>query len=941
MSEAARPPPAAASLRPPIDRAAVAHTQRLVNSLYKQLCSVIRVRRPGILDLFTGEAPLPEGAPDNLVHLLQAWGIWFQLLNIAEESAAARQRRQMEKKIGGPESAPGTFARALAAAKAGGVAADTVQALLDKMRIQPTVTAHPTEAKRITVLAIHRRIFLLLQRLEATYWTPAERQFLREKLRNEIDLLWMTGELRLQRPTVKQEIAWGMHFAGTLYRTLPFVLERLSCALRQYYPGRRFRIPPLLSFVSWIGGDRDGNPYVTEEATREALDRGRRVALDHYLESLEELRQRLSVSDKAVTVGQSFRQALARLLESLETGAVLHSRNPGEVFRQYVTGMLLKLRASSAPAAAKTAPKTAPKTATGAPRYADAEELLADVRNVEEGLEQAGCANLARQLVTPLRRQVEAFRFCTARLDVRDNSRVLRRALEGIRASVTASRDAAERQDHGQDAAPARAPAAADLRDWLLAELARPLQKPPDFSGLQEDDIALLRVFQLIRRACRRLGREAVHHFVLSMTQSVEDMLSAYLLAKYARLFVDREGREACYLPIVPLFESIADLRHSPRIMAELLDIPVVRRSVKVQGGSQEVMIGYSDSNKDGGFFTANWELSKAQVQLHRLGERCGIPIVFFHGRGGSVSRGGIPAGRAIAAQPTGSVKGRIRITEQGEAVSSRYGNESTARYQLELLAASVLEHSLEECGEGAPRARPEFDETMEALSSLAYTAYRGLLEDEGLPSYLQQASPLEELSEMKIGSRPARRFGASALGDLRAIPWVFAWTQNRHAIPGWYGIGAALEDFLKVRGAAGEKLLQEMLRESRLFRLVIDEAEKMLALVDLEVAAAYADLVQDRALRARIYSRVENEYRRSRKALLLLCGSERLAARFPKFNARLQRRLPILRRVGIRQAALVRELRRQGGASELGQRRLVPLLLSINCVSAGLGSTG
>ncbi|MDD9824144.1 MAG: phosphoenolpyruvate carboxylase [Gammaproteobacteria bacterium] len=934
MSEVASPPPAAAFLRLPIDQAAVAHAQRLVNSLYQQLCSVIRVRRPGILESFTGAAPLPEGAPDNLVHLLQAWGIWFQLLNIAEESAAARQRRQMEKKSGGPESVPGTFARTLAAAKAGGVAADTVQALLDKMRIQPTVTAHPTEAKRITVLEIHRRIFLLLQRLEAAYWTPTERQFLYESLHNEIDLLWMTGELRLQRPTVKQEIAWGMHFAGTLYRSLPFVLERLSCALRQYYPGRRFRIPPLLSFVSWIGGDRDGNPYVTEEATREALDRGRQVALAHYLESLEELRERLSVSDKAVTVGRPFRQALARLLESLETGAAQRSRNPGEVFRQYVTGMIFKLRASSAPAAAKTA--------AGAPRYASAEELLADVRNVEEGLEQAGCANLARQLVTPLRQQVEAFRFCTARLDLRDNSRVLRRALEGIRAGATAPRDAG-RRDHGQQgAAPAREPAAAaDLRDWLLAELARPLQKPPDFSGLRESDIAPLRVFQLIRRAYRRLGREAVHHFVLSMTQSVEDMLAAYLLAKYARLFVDREGKEACYLPIVPLFESIADLRHSPRIMAELLDIPMVRRSVKIQGGSQEVMIGYSDSNKDGGFFTANWELSKAQVQLHRLGERRGIPIVFFHGRGGSVSRGGIPTGRAIASQPTGSVKGRIRITEQGEAVSSRYGNESTARYQLELLAASVLEHSLEERGEGAPRPRPEFDETMEALSSLAYTAYRRLLEDEGLPSYLQQASPLEELSEMKIGSRPARRFGASALGDLRAIPWVFAWTQNRHAIPGWYGIGTALEGFLKVRGAAGEKLLQEMLRESRLFRLVIDEAEKMLALVDLEVAAAYADLVQDRALRTRIYSQVENEYRRSRKAILLLCGSERLAARFPRFGARLQRRLPILRRVGIRQAALVRELRRQGGASEVGQRRLVPLLLSINCVSAGLGSTG
>jgi phosphoenolpyruvate carboxylase len=437
------------------------------------------------------------------------------------------------------------------------------------------------------------------------------------------------------------------------------------------------------------------------------------------------------------------------------------------------------------------------------------------------------------------------------------------------------------------------------------------------------------------------LDRQAVGAFVLSMTQSVADVLGVYLLAKYAGLFSDAEGVETCTLPVVPLFETIEDLQRAPAIMRELHAVPVVRRSVRRQGGTQEVMIGYSDSNKDGGFLCANWELSKAQVKLTRLRETTGIPIAFFHGRGGSVSRGGAPAGRAIAAQPPDSVRGRLRLTEQGEVVSSKYANRGTAGFQLELIAASVLEHSLPAGGKTKPAGNPEFDEAMEALSGMSYAAYRRLAEHPGLVTYYQAASPVEELVRLKMGSRPAKRFGGASLDDLRAIPWVFGWSQNRHLITGWFGVGTALASFLHVRGAAGKRLLAAMFADSSLFRLIIDEVEKTLLMVDLDIAGRYAKLVPDEQVRGDIFGMIEEEFHRTCAQVLRLTGETDLAVRFPNLRSRMTRRLPILGQVGREQVRLVERYRGAKVKGGAGAKDFVPLLLSINCVSSGLGWTG
>jgi phosphoenolpyruvate carboxylase len=438
-----------------------------------------------------------------------------------------------------------------------------------------------------------------------------------------------------------------------------------------------------------------------------------------------------------------------------------------------------------------------------------------------------------------------------------------------------------------------------------------------------------------------RLDREAVGNFILSATRSAADVLGVYVLARHAGLFADDGDGERCTLLIVPLFESIDDLDRAPAIMRELLSHPVVRRTVRDLGGVQEVMIGYSDSNKDGGYLCSNWKLFQAQSRLSRIGLECGIPISFFHGRGGPVSRGGAPVGRAIAAQPPDSVHGQLRVTEQGEVVSFKYANRGTALFQMELLAASVMEQSL---GSGSNREPPPgagFEEAMQALSDLSHAAYRGLVEHPGLVAYYQCASPVEELALLNIGSRPGRRSGASTLEDLRAIPWVFAWTQNRHLVPGWYGVGSGIARFLELRGRPGEEQLRRMFEGCRVFRLIVDEVEKTLPQVDLDIARAWARLVPDARTGDEIFGMVEEEYHRTVQAVLRVTDRDMLLERFPRFRRRLSRRLPALNRIGLAQVELVRRFRSVKERDQLRDEHLVPLLLSMNCVAAGLGWTG
>jgi phosphoenolpyruvate carboxylase len=865
--------------------------------------SVVRERNPEAAAALRGQAIGGAGTPRTLARALQAQGLWFQLLGLAEQYTAFRARRQAESEVG-YDRIPGTFSHVLREARERGVPREKIESVVAALHIVPVITAHPTEARRVTVLEKHRGIYHGLERIASHRLTPREHDAMLAQIRNEIDLLWLTGELRLAKPTVEQEIFWGLYFfAETLFDTVSPLQDRLSAAVRRHYPDARLDVAGMLEFGTWVGGDRDGNPFVTTEVTRHAVQENRLASLRRYERRLSELRSTLSISQDAVAVPLAFQRAVVKALAQTGDAAQIAQRNPNELFRQYLSYMLRRIAATVDHAERGW-------SETIAPRYADADELVADLTVLERALEESRCEPIARAFVVPLRREVAVFRFSTARLDVREHATVLRAAVDALAPDVPA-----------------------DRRPWLLERLVTPLRPggtPPAHPALD--------VLRLIRALRSDVDRKAFGSIIISGTAGVDDLLHAYVLAKEAGLFSDAAGVERSTIPIVPLFETIADLRAAPSIMRELLAVPLVRRSVRAFGGVQEVMIGYSDSNKDGGFLTSNWELHRAQFKLSRVGEESGVSISFFHGRGGSVGRGGAPTGRAIAAQPVGSIHGQMRLTEQGEVVSFKYATQDAALYQLELLSASVLEHTL---GRGSNEPSPEFAEAMEALSGASFAAYRGLVEHPGFFRYYSAASPLEELTLLNLGSRPARRSNARALADLRAIPWVFAWTQNRHCVPGWYGIGSALASFLAIRGDRGEALLRRMFAEFPLFQLILDEAEKTLLQVDVDLMRAYAGLVDDVAVRGAVLELVETELARTIDAILRITGASSIAERFPQLRRRIETRRPMLDRVGREQIELLHRFRAAANDPEQRNAYLSALLLSINCVAAGFGTTG
>jgi len=884
--------------------------------LFDLLVGVVQRYEPEVAAVLREERTTAGMSAVKLARTLQAQGIWFQLLAIAEQNRDMRSRREIERERG-HEQLRGTFANVFASAAADGITAAEIRQALAGLRVRPVITAHPTEAKRVTVLERHRRIYLRLLDLESPRWTDRERQDLIRATGDEIELLWLTGELKLAKPTVEQEVAWGLYFFNeNLFDVVPQILAKADSAFAQQFPGETLDVPPFLQFGSWIGGDRDGNPYVTSEVTRRTLWETRLASLRRYRTRLLELVRNLSIEEHALALPDSFRRAVAQAIEATPDGEARAARNRGEIFRQFLSCMLARLDLTiDYSQRAQPPPENM--------GYASADRLMDDIDLMRSALGAAGAQRLSDALLLPLRREVGVFRFTTVRLDVRENSMRINQTLAAM-----------FRLRHPGAEPPA--PESEDWKRWLLSELGTARSRPCIYEGLPADAAETLATFRTIARMRGEIDREAFGALILSMTRSAADILGAYLLAKEGGLFADAAAVERCTLPIVPLLETIPDLRRAPAILKELLAVPLVQRSLHVQGKTQEVMIGYSDSNKDGGYLTAHWELAKAQSSLTRLGREHGVAIAFFHGRGGSVSRGGAPSGRAIAAAPAGSIRGHFRVTEQGEVVSFKYANRGTAAYQVELLGASVLEHVLRSEREAALIPVHEFQEAMEALSGTAWSAYRTLMELPTMLQYLQDSSPLEELALLNIGSRPVRRTQAKGLSELRAIPWVFAWTQNRHMLCGWYGVGSGIKAFLDVRKERGLELLKRMFRDARLFRLILDDVERTLLQVDLSIAAEYAGLIEDAAVRGTIFSRIEAEYRLTCEMILPISGGTCIAERFPQFRRRLARRLKTINAVSREQVQLLRAHRT---ASSDAVR--TALLMSINCAAAGLGATG
>ncbi|TGS16916.1 phosphoenolpyruvate carboxylase [Mesorhizobium sp. M2E.F.Ca.ET.209.01.1.1] len=877
--------------------------------LLRLLLQVARAREPEIAAVLSGRRSLVSLAPGQRIPALQASGVWFQLLTIADELMAMRARRELEQGAGADE-VPGSFSSVIAEMAAAGHSAAEAQAALDALCVGPTMTAHPTEAKRVTVLEIHRRIYRKLTELDQPRWAPRERDLLVADLESEIELLWMTGELRLERPTVEREIAWGLHFfREVIFEATPQLYGKLQSAFERHYPGESIKIPSFMRYASWIGGDRDGNPNVTAEVTAHAMAEYRDTAIGWYLAQVQRLVSVLSASSNVIELPASFKPVLQTALEKSGDAQEIAARNPDEPLRQFASALLARLVATRD---------------GGEAAYLSAEAFRADLSALSSVLEAIGGRAVARRFIQPLLWQVGSFGFRTISLDIRQNSTVVNRVL----AELFALMDPADPVVPGTPQWSARIRGALTQGERLEIDEGR----------LSSEAAELLSTFSVIARQISGSDADAIGSFVLSMTRSADDLLAVYLLAQYCGLST-APGSGTISLRIVPLFETIADLRAAPAILNGLLGVSLVRRTVRDFGARQEIMLGYSDSNKDGGFLASNWELAKAQKRLAAIGRKHNIRISFFHGRGGSVSRGGAPTGRAIAAQPQGTVAGAMRVTEQGEVVSSKFANRGTGLNQLEVLAAAVLAHGVRSSGDTETKESPEFDEALEALAGMSQASYAGLMAEPGFLDYFNQASPIAELALLKMGSRPDRRFGASGIADLRAIPWVFAWSQNRHLLTGWYGIGSALSAFVTVRGEAGRELLARMFEHSRFFRLIVDEAEKTLYQSDMEIAGLYAGLVSDKDAASRIHARIAAEYELTRRLIGDLTGGD-LSARFPMFKRRfdnLRRQMDDIHRL---QVDLLGEVRASSGTADR-KRATDALLVSINCISAGLGWTG
>ncbi|MCQ0986146.1 phosphoenolpyruvate carboxylase [Jiella marina] len=868
---------------------------------------------PEIDDLLSGRMSVAEVPEARRFLALQSFGVWHQLIAIAMEYEGAQYRR-VEERSG--RAMIGTFADVLKRAQENGIGRETLEGALSRLKVQPTMTAHPTETKRVTVLEIHRRIYRRLTELLTRDWAPHEVETLKTALKAEVEVLWLTGELKLEKPSVAQEVDWGIHFFDeVLFEALPTVVDSLEHALENSYG---VDAPETcLHFASWIGGDRDGNPFVTADVTRASLKRYREAAIASYRALLSRLAADLSIGVSVVSFSQEFKLALDGLLAQCGPERIeIEKRNSGEHFRQFAAALSCRLEATS---------KADRGEATGVTPFARSAELLRLVETLRKALCQTGAAAAAERKVLPLERRLRIFGFHTVALDIRQNATVVNRSLAEILSAVD-----------GKTISGPDDPAWADRLASGLREEKAPDLTGHDFSDETRDLIAL---FELLGEA-RRRDPASIGAFILSMTTSAEDLIAVYLMSQWCS---SGTSNIMAPLPIVPLFETIDDLRASSEILDTIFSNRAVRRLLREAGDRQEVMLGYSDSNKDGGFFTSNWELAKAQVALKRIGHKHRVEVSFFHGRGGSVSRGGAPAGRAIAAQPNGTVDGRLRVTEQGEIVSAKFANRGTALTMLERLVGAVLDHTLQPPDTARPDEIGEYKEAFEALSGLSQVKYLDLVRMPGFIQYFNEASPVEELGLLKIGSRPARRFGSAPqnLSDLRAIPWVFAWSQNRHMLTGWYGIGTALSSFTGVRGESGRALLKKMYETSPLFRLVIDEAEKLLFQSDLKIARLYADLVTDPQAATNVYQAIAAEAKLTEEMILFLTEEKSLALRFPEFRTRAEGLTAQMEGLHGLQVDLLRKVRSGRGTDEARPEDVDALLMTIHVISGGLGWTG
>ena len=861
------------------------------------------------------------------VRVIRAFTYFSHLANLAEDRHQIRRRTEADR---AGESASGTLPMALARIRKAGISPEAIVETLAHSYVSPVLTAHPTEVQRKSILDAERAIALLLtarDEIQQRHYafigkkdalTPIEYAENEEQMRTRVTQLWQTRLLRFSKLTVADEIENALsYYEATFLREIPRVYADLERAL-----GQR-GIAPFLRMGQWIGGDRDGNPNVTADTLEYALKRQSELALRHYLTEVHFLGGELSLSATLIDVSVEM-QALA------ERSPDANEHRVDEPYRRALTGVYSRLAATLRDLTGGEAARHA--VAPQNP-YTHAEQFLADLRTIEDSLIEKHGAVLAAQRLSPLIRAVEVFGFHLATVDLRQSS--------DKHEAVVAELLATARME------PAYAALAEDAKQTLLLKLlddARPLRVPDAaYSPLAQSELA---IFAAARTSRARYGNAAIRHYIVSHTETVSDLLEALLLQKEVGLLRGAMDKDATNdLIVVPLFETIEDLRNAAPIMRAFYALPGIAALVQRSGAEQDVMLGYSDSNKDGGIFTSNWELYRAGLALVALfdelnkGKTEPIRLRMFHGRGGTVGRGGGPSYDAILAQPPGTVRGQIRLTEQGEVIGSKYANREIGRRNLETLVAATLEATMLPVAKAAPAP---FVAAAEALSVASMAAYRKLVyETPGFGDYFFGATPIREIAELNIGSRPASRNPSHKIEDLRAVPWSFSWGQCRLTLPGWYGFGSAIEQFLGDGKPAERKerqaLLQRMYAQWPFFRTLLSNMDMVLAKSDLALASRYAELVADRKLRQKVFSMIETEWHRTSDALTLITGAKQRLEGNADMQRSVRHRFPYIDPLHHLQVELMRRYR----AGEGGERLQRGIHISINGVAAGLRNTG
>jgi phosphoenolpyruvate carboxylase len=841
------------------------------------------------------------------LRIVRAFSYFSHLANIAEDQNNIRQMRARSTAGGTPP--PGTLPLTLAHAQAAGFSAADLRKFFAKALVSPVLTAHPTEVRRKSTIDREMEIAALLDRRERVQLTPDEAVASDEQLRRAVLTLWQTNLLRRTKLTVLDEVANGLSFYDyTFLHEVP----RLHCMLEDRLnegDSARGELASFLKMGSWIGGDRDGNPFVTADVMRGSLKLQSSRVLRFYLEELHALGAELSLAAHLADVSKDLR-ALA------ERSPDTSPHRSGEPYRLAVSGVFARLTATAARLEVET---TRAAVGEAAP-YANVAEFKADLDTLYRSLISNNSGVIARGRLRLLRRAVDCFGFHLASLDIRQNSAVHERTVAEL---IDAAMPGMSYLALNEEARVALL--AGELRN------ARPLTS--SFVKYSEETAGELAVFHAAADAHARYGSAAIPQCIISMCKGMSDMLEVAVLLKEAGL-VHPSGRSA--INIVPLFETIEDLQASSGIMDRMLSIHDYRKLVDSRGSVQEVMLGYSDSNKDGGFVTSGWELYKAEIDLVEVFERHHVRLRLFHGRGGSVGRGGGPSYDAIIAQPGGAVNGQIRITEQGEIISSKYSNAEVGRSNLEILAAATLEASLLQPKQSAPRA--EYLKAMEELSALAFKAYRSLVyETEGFADYFWSSTVITEIATLNIGSRPASRKKTREIEDLRAIPWVFSWAQCRLMLPGWYGFASAVETWIAQHPEQGMSFLQELYREWPFFRMLLSNMDMVLAKSSIAIASRYAELVPDATLRENIFGRIRREYHSCIELLLKIMGQERLLQGNPLLERSIRNRFPYLDPLNHVQVELLKEHRAQNPDEQV----LRGIQITINGISAGLRNSG